>query len=152
MHSTKTVQHKANEESICPAVLLVACADGQVMAWDFTDMSYKPSLPLKATQARITSMQYLLDENRSRQQLLAVGDETGTLHIFELPRLLHRAVHSEEAVMDKFLERELQRQFHRQEFSRSSDGAESGSAAAASNGRGRFIWSGCAAGGGELHR
>lgn len=96
-----------------PAVLLVACADGCVLAWDFTDTSYKPSIPLKATNHRITSMQYLLDDNRNRQQLLAAGDETGTLHIFEIPRVLQRPLHNEEAIMDKFLDREMQRQMNR---------------------------------------
>lgn len=96
-----------------PAVLLVSCADGCVLAWDFTDTSYKPSIPLKATNHRITSMQYLIDDNRSRQQLLAAGDETGTLHIFEIPRVLHRPLHNEEAIMEKFLDREMQRQMNR---------------------------------------
>ena len=43
-----------------------------------------------------------------RHQLLAVGDEVGTLHIFEMPRTLIKPVHKEEAIMQKFLERELQ--------------------------------------------
>lgn len=86
------------------------------MAWDFTDSSYKPSIPLKATQARITSMQFLSDENKNRMQLLAAGDETGTLHIFELTRALQRPIHNEEAIMEKFLDRELQRQLNRHEL------------------------------------
>jgi dynein intermediate chain 3, axonemal len=92
-----------------PAVLVVACADGSLMAWDFTDSSYRPSVEMKATHTRITSMEFLASSNiNSRQQLLAVGDESGTLHIFEIPRNITRTVHREEAIMSKFLDRELQ--------------------------------------------
>lgn len=90
-----------------PAVLIVACADGSLMAWDFTDSSYRPSVEMKATHTKITSMEFLSSNINSRQQLLAVGDESGTLHIFEIPRNITRSVHREEAIMSKFLDREL---------------------------------------------
>jgi WD40 repeat protein len=96
-----------------PSVLVVACADGSLMAWDFTDSSYRPSIELKATHTRITSMEFLNPASGasstmfSRQQLLAVGDEGGTLHIFELPRNITRPVANEENTMRKFLNREL---------------------------------------------
>ncbi len=44
----------------------------------------------------------------TRMQLLAVGDDVGTLHIFEMPRNLIKPVHREDAIMLKFLEREAQ--------------------------------------------
>lgn len=93
-----------------PAVLYVACADGQILVWDFTDSSFRPSIELKATHSKITSLE-LLNSNMqsSRLQMMAVGDESGTLHIFEMPRNLIKPVHKEEYVMQKFLERELQR-------------------------------------------
>ena len=53
-------------------------------------------------------MELLSSSASSRQQLLAVGDEVGTLHIFEVPRNLSKPVHKEESLMLKFLERELQ--------------------------------------------
>jgi dynein intermediate chain 3, axonemal len=97
-----------------PAVLVVACADGSLLVWDFTDSSYRPSIELKATHTRITSMEFLASSNiNSRQQLLAVGDESGTLHIFEMPRALTRPVHREEAVMGKFIDRELKVRINR---------------------------------------
>mmetsp|Transcript_31475 Transcript_31475/g.45303 ORF Transcript_31475/g.45303 Transcript_31475/m.45303 type:complete len:879 (+) Transcript_31475:10-2646(+) len=97
-----------------PAVLYVACSDGQILVWDFTDSSFNPSISLKATHSKITSMEFLSSSSQlshagARQQLLAVGDEVGTLHIFEVPRNLSRPVHKEESLMLKFLERELQR-------------------------------------------
>lgn len=90
-----------------PAVLVIACADGSLMVWDFTDSSYRPSIELKATHTRITSMEFLVSSMSSRQQLLAVGDESGTLHIVEMPRNVMRPVHREESIMKKFIDGEL---------------------------------------------
>lgn len=112
-----------------PAVLFIACADGQILVWDFTDSGFRPSIELKATHAKITSMEILASGNplagaaggaggnnnslnnaaaNTRMQLLAVGDDVGTLHIFEMPRNLIKPVHREDAIMLKFLERESQ--------------------------------------------
>jgi len=94
-----------------PAVVITASADGHLLAWDFTDSSYRPSVELKATHARITSMEFLTSANaNTRQQLLAIGDETGTLHVLEIPRNLVRHVPKEEAIMHAFIDREFQKQ------------------------------------------
>ena len=90
-----------------PAVIFVASADGNILVWDFTDSSFHPSIELKATHAKITSME-IYTSSHARHQLLAVGDEAGTLHIYEMPRNLTKAVHKEESIMLKFLERETQ--------------------------------------------
>ena len=106
-----------------PAVLFVTAADGHMHAWDFTDSSYRASVDLHVTHTKVTSMEFLISGNPSpaaataasvaaatqvtvRQQLLAIGDETGTLHIFEIPRNLARPVHKEDKIMGAFLERE----------------------------------------------
>lgn len=65
-------------------------------------------MQLKAAPTKITSIE-LLSSTTARHQLLAVGDDTGTLHIHEMPRNLTKPVHKEESTMLKFLERELQR-------------------------------------------
>lgn len=91
-----------------PAVLMVASADGSLFVWDFTDSSYRPSIELKATHTKITAMEFL-PSSHSRQQLLAVGDESGTLHIFEVARTITRPINREEAIMSTFLERESKR-------------------------------------------
>ena len=95
-----------------PAVLIVACADGNLQAWDFTDSCSRPSTELHATHARITSIEFLASSggaNPARVQLLALGDETGTLHVFEVPRSLTRPVPKEEQIMQSFFEREQAR-------------------------------------------
>jgi hypothetical protein len=43
------------------------------------------------------------------QQLLAVGDEHGNLHILDIPRNLRRPVNNESSVMVAYIEREVQR-------------------------------------------
>ena len=80
---------------------------GHVMAWDFSDSSFRPSIILKATHSKLTSMEFLTSSSLSfKHQLLAAGDETGTLHIFEMPRSLVRPAHKEAALMSAFLDRE----------------------------------------------
>ena len=104
-----------------PAVLFVTAADGHMFAWDFTDSSYRASIDLHVSHTKVTSMEFLISGNQlggssasaaaaaqagNRQQLMAIGDESGTLHIFEVPRNLARQVHQEEKIMGAFLERE----------------------------------------------
>jgi WD40 repeat protein len=93
-----------------PAVLLVSTVDGYIHAWDFTDTSYKASISFKTNTEGIRSMQYLLEDTKNRQQLLAVGDREGRLAVYEMPQGLRRALPNEDAIMEKFLDRELQRQ------------------------------------------
>jgi hypothetical protein len=108
-----------------PALLFVATSLGHLLAWDFTDSSYHPSIELNVTHTSITSMEFLLPNNNAapaaaataaasstapaavtRQQLVAFGDINGTLHISEMPRNLVRPVQGEETIMLSFLERE----------------------------------------------
>lgn len=100
-----------------PAVLFVTTSDGHILAWDFTDSSYRPSIELNVTHTKITSMEFLVNAGAaaaaagSRQQLVAIGDESGTLHIFEIPRNLSRPTHKEENSMSAFLDREFKVSF-----------------------------------------
>jgi hypothetical protein len=105
--TSKTYMTAAAWSPTRPAVLLVAQADGEIMAWDFTDSSYRPSIELKATPARITSLEFMSTTMSARHQLLAVGVDIGTLHVYELPRNLARPVANEEQVMRRFLEGEM---------------------------------------------
>ena len=45
----------------------------------------------------------------TNQQLLAIGDEQGTLHVFEMPRNLIRPVPKEKSIMTAFMAREWER-------------------------------------------
>lgn len=92
-----------------PALLVIACTDGSLLVWDFTDSSYKQSIDLKATHSTINSLEFLTGSATSRQQLIAIGDVTGTLHVCEMPRNLVRPAHKEDLAMANFIDRELKR-------------------------------------------
>jgi WD40 repeat protein len=92
--------------------------DGQILAWDFTDSSYRPSIELKATHTIICSIEFLSNNNifnnasatvNTKSQLLAVGTDAGTLHVFELPPNLSRPVNKEEWIMQSFIDKEVNR-------------------------------------------
>jgi len=94
-----------------PAVIILTDSTGHFQVWDFTDTSTKPSAELKATHARITSMEFMegAEKANTNQQLVAIGDEAGTLHVYEMPRNLIRPVPKEKSIMQAFLAREWQR-------------------------------------------
>jgi hypothetical protein len=86
---------------------------GNVMVWDFTDTSFRPSIVLKAAHFRITSMEFLKSSSSTaKQQLLAAGDESGTLHVFEMPKSLVKPAHKEAIIMSAFLDREREVRKH----------------------------------------
>jgi WD40 repeat protein len=93
-----------------PATLFVGKSDGCIDVWDFSDSSYKPSTTLETTPSRITSMEFLTGKTANKKtQLLAVGDEQGSLHVFEMQRNLWRPLVKERTIMANFLAREIRR-------------------------------------------
>ncbi len=91
-----------------PSVVILSDTAGHLQTWDFSDTSSKPSLELKATHERISSLEFMPGAS-SRQQLVAIGDDVGTTHVYELPRTLCRPVANEEKVMRAFLDKEWAR-------------------------------------------
>jgi len=89
-----------------PAVIFIGKADGNVDIWDLIDRSHEPSMTVNITAAAITSMQFQSSMNR---QLLAVGDDQGTVHVMEVPRILRRASANEKTFTNTFFEREVKR-------------------------------------------
>ena len=115
-------------------MLVVACADGNLHFWDFSDSCSRPASELHATHAKVTTIEFLSSgaaASTARMQLLAVGDETGTLHVFEVPRSLTRPVPREEQLMAAFFEREQQRNDYMQHIPEIEDPAAAAAAAAA---------------------
>ncbi len=94
-----------------PAVIILTDSTGHLQVWDFTDTSTRPSVELHATHARITSMEFMdtPEKATTNQQLLAIGDEVGTLHVYEMPRNLIRPVPKEKSIMQAFMAREWKR-------------------------------------------
>ncbi|GMI04564.1 hypothetical protein TrLO_g114 [Triparma laevis f. longispina] len=93
-----------------PGTVLICKEDGCVDVWDFTDSSYKPSATLMTTPSRITSMEFLTGKTATaKQQLLAIGDVVGSLHVFDVPRNLWKPVTNERNIIHNFFNREIKR-------------------------------------------
>lgn len=91
-----------------PGVVFTAKQDGTLEIWDFLDRSHEASLMVRVNSGGIGAIKFWSRTDK-RQQLLAVGDAAGVLHIMDLPPNLRRPMHKEKELMEKFLNRELDR-------------------------------------------
>lgn len=92
-----------------PGVIFIARTDGCVDVWDLSDQSHKATMSHPSLAAcAITSMEFW-HHNNGRQQLVAVADVSGNLHILEIPRNLWRSHNNEETIMENFFQREVRR-------------------------------------------
>jgi len=89
-----------------PAVLFIGRADGMIDIWDLLDRSHEPSMTVAITPNMVTSMEFTASANR---QMLAVGDDQGTVHVMEVPRNLRRAANNEKQFATNFFAREEKR-------------------------------------------
>ncbi|KAK9820498.1 hypothetical protein WJX72_010908 [[Myrmecia] bisecta] len=98
-----------------PGVVFVGRADGVLEVWDLLDRSHEASMTAAPTSTAITSLAFspagapATAGTRAVQQLLAIGDSLGVLHIMDLPRNLRRRVPNEIKTVSNFLKRELAR-------------------------------------------
>ncbi|KAK3283163.1 hypothetical protein CYMTET_9130 [Cymbomonas tetramitiformis] len=90
-----------------PGVIYTAKMDGVMEVWDLLDRSHEASMSATVSSYPIAALAFW--PHKQAQQLLAVGDSQGVLHILELPRNLRRPVQNEEKIMEKFFDRELSR-------------------------------------------
>ncbi len=90
-----------------PAVLFIARQDGNIDVWDLNDRSHEPSMTVSATPGAVTSMEFHVAS--PSRQLLAIGDDQGTVHVMEVPRNLRRAVNNEKQFASNFFAREEKR-------------------------------------------
>lgn len=78
-------------------MLFLARADGSVDVWDLADRTHEPSLNFSVVGGgAVTSLDIY---SQPPTQLLAAGDDQGTLHVLELPRNLRRPHGAEKAAM-----------------------------------------------------
>uniref|UniRef100_A0A7S0R4E4 WD repeat-containing protein 63 n=1 Tax=Pyramimonas obovata TaxID=1411642 RepID=A0A7S0R4E4_9CHLO len=90
-----------------PGLIYTAKTDGNLEVWDLLDRSHEASMVATISSSSIQSIQFWpVSQN---QQLLAVGDGQGVLHIMEMPRNLRRPVANEKEIMTKFFDREVAR-------------------------------------------
>ena len=90
-----------------PAVLFLARQDGNIDVWDLNDRSHEPSMVVIATPGAITSMEFHVVS--ASRQLLAIGDDQGTVHVMDVPRNMRRAVPNEKQFAINFFLREHKR-------------------------------------------
>ncbi|GMH45419.1 hypothetical protein BSKO_13376 [Bryopsis sp. KO-2023] len=95
-----------------PGVLYLSMQGGILEVWDLLDRTHEPSMSTTLTSSPIMSLAFNTlpaGHNSASQQLLAMGDSAGVLHIMELPRNLRRALHNEKKLVDNFLTQEMSR-------------------------------------------
>ena len=90
-------------------VVYIAKQDGELDVWDLLDRSHEPAITATISSTPILSLCFNELITNPAQQMLAVGDSVGALHIMELPRNLRRPVSNEKNLMRSFLEREEKR-------------------------------------------
>jgi hypothetical protein len=78
-------------------VLFLARADGSVDVWDLTDRTHEPSTSFNVVGGSAVTALSMFSQQST--QMLAAGDDQGTLHVMEIPRNLRRPHNSEKAAM-----------------------------------------------------
>ncbi|KAF6028504.1 WDR63 [Bugula neritina] len=76
-----------------PGVLYIARDDGSVDIWDLLEKTHEPSMNQNVSAHPITCIYPF--QITHRQHLLAVGDNSGTLHVMEIPWSLRHATAGE---------------------------------------------------------
>jgi hypothetical protein len=93
-----------------PSVIFLGLNSGGIDIWDFSDQSHKAALSDTGASVSISSMVFREPmKNDNAEQLLAVGDAHGHLHVLMVPKNLVRMAGKEQDTMKRFLEREEQR-------------------------------------------
>ncbi|XP_048256413.1 dynein axonemal intermediate chain 3-like isoform X4 [Haliotis rufescens] len=90
-----------------PGVFFIAKVDGSVDVWDLLDKTHEPSITQSVSPSPITTLYPF--QVTQKQQLLAVGDDAGTLHILEIPWSLRQPTSNEMNGVSNYFEREVKR-------------------------------------------
>lgn len=88
-----------------PGIIIVGRNDGWIDIWDFLDQSHKSTLQFNVVTFGISFIRF----HDAMHNILAVGDDNGTLHILELPYTLWKKIGSEEQTMREYWDREVDR-------------------------------------------
>ncbi|KAH9523462.1 WD repeat-containing protein 63 [Bulinus truncatus] len=90
-----------------PGVFFISKVDGTIDVWDLLDKTHEPTLTQSVSPTSITAIYpYQVTQ---KQQLIAVGDNTGTLHILEIPWSLRQQTPNEVNGVSNYIEREVKR-------------------------------------------
>ncbi|CAH1773609.1 unnamed protein product [Owenia fusiformis] len=90
-----------------PGVFYITRVDGSIDVWDILDRTHEPSLNQNVSAHPITCIYPYHITNK--QHLLAVGDNSGTLHIMEIPWSLRVPTPNELQGVTNYFDREVKR-------------------------------------------
>lgn len=90
-----------------PGVFFIAKSDGTVDIWDLLDRTHSPILTQSISIHKLTHLSCKIVS--AKQQLIAIGDSIGTLHIMEVPWSLRRTINGEYQSVKAYLARETER-------------------------------------------
>ncbi|BFY99788.1 hypothetical protein BsWGS_02828 [Bradybaena similaris] len=90
-----------------PGVFFISKVDGSIDVWDLLDKTHEPTLTQNVSPTAIT--QIYPYQVTQKQQLIAVGDNAGTLHILEIPWSLRQATPNELNGVANYIAREVKR-------------------------------------------
>ncbi|KAK6180530.1 hypothetical protein SNE40_012670 [Patella caerulea] len=90
-----------------PGVFFIAKSDGNVDVWDLLDKTHEASMSQSISGAAITTL--YPHQVTQKQQLLAVGDNSGTLHVLEIPWSLRHPTNNEYNGVHNYFDREIKR-------------------------------------------
>uniref|UniRef100_A0AAY4DBC1 WDR63 n=1 Tax=Denticeps clupeoides TaxID=299321 RepID=A0AAY4DBC1_9TELE len=90
-----------------PGVLFFGTEDGDIEVWNLVEKTHKSFHTQNITTSQITCIRPWI--NHSKQNLLAASDQSGTLHILEIPWMLHSPSKHEKLNMSKYFEKEVER-------------------------------------------
>ncbi|XP_072552313.1 dynein axonemal intermediate chain 3 [Salminus brasiliensis] len=90
-----------------PAVFFIGKEDGNLEVWDLLEKTHEPSQTHNITTAPITCIRPWVIS--PKQQLLAVSDHMGTLHILEVPWRLRHPSSNEKLNVSMYFDKEVER-------------------------------------------
>ncbi|XP_040263855.1 dynein intermediate chain 3, axonemal [Bufo bufo] len=88
-----------------PGVFFIGKEDGNVDIWDLLEKTHEPSQTQNISAAAVTYIKPWIVS--AKQHLLAVADDSGTLHVLEIPWTLHHPSANEITGVLHYLDREV---------------------------------------------
>ncbi|XP_073400512.1 dynein axonemal intermediate chain 3 isoform X2 [Dendrobates tinctorius] len=88
-----------------PGVFFIGKEDGNVDIWDLLEKTHEPSQTQNISAAAITCIKPWIMS--AKQHFLAVADDSGTLHVLQIPWTLHHPSANESTAVLHYLDREV---------------------------------------------
>ncbi|XP_041063784.1 dynein intermediate chain 3, axonemal [Carcharodon carcharias] len=90
-----------------PGVIIIGREDGNIDIWDLLEKTHEPSQTQNISSVPISCIRPWIVS--TRQHLLAVSDDFGTLHILEVPWALRYPLTQEKSNVEAYFDREVKR-------------------------------------------